>query len=489
MEKQNLYKGIAYVVGINKYKHVTELTNAVYDAESIANALKELNFIVYEDYDINYEKFIEDEENFCNELKKYDVGIFYFAGHGIEFDGINYLLDTDTDASQKNYIKHHTFALQDIINDMHNSCKMNIQIIDACRDNPYRDYRGLGTINLSPVIAPKGTIIAYSTSPGEKALDGGMGKNSIYTGALLQHLKTRNIPVEEFFKRVRTSVYNLSDGKQTSWEHTSLIGSFSFNSGMLIQSKGFGYSNEAFKLSTWPSDSRINNLLEDFLSGTFEYQKRALNIFLKNDIKTYTRDELFVIGRCIMRSAEWNSFACITFIENKEYLSFYINKENSILDGMLYEIYFDDEGNFNANKFYGNFLNELIINKYYTETACSFKFIENILEPFKNRLLFIPKIEPETVVVDLYIEMKEVTTLWEGKAIVPLVTSIKHENTELLDEEGHEFDYNRTSNLTINHIKDEISHAYCIPETYLQIVCNKPECDGKIEIKGGFKKF
>jgi uncharacterized caspase-like protein len=80
----------------------------------------------------------------------------------------------------------------------------------------------------APIFAPKGTIIAFSTSPGEKAMDYGAGRNSIYTGSLLNHINDTNVPIEDFFKRVRTSVFTLSNGKQTSWEHTSLIGNFLF---------------------------------------------------------------------------------------------------------------------------------------------------------------------------------------------------------------------------------------------------------------------
>lgn len=242
---ENQHRGLAYVVGINEYQQANKLSNAVYDAKAIAAELKFLGFYVKESYDIDFMNFITEFDKFSKELSNFNVGLFFFAGHGVEFEGKNYLLLTDSSVESKTAIEHSTFDLQSIVNDMHKTgCKMNIQIIDACRNNPYGTGRGIASTNLAPVFAPQGTLIAYSTSPGETAMDGGMGKNSIYTGALLQHLKTKGLQIEDFFKQVRTTVYSLTAGKQTSWEHTSLIGKFCFNAGMLIHSISVGYPDE-----------------------------------------------------------------------------------------------------------------------------------------------------------------------------------------------------------------------------------------------------
>lgn len=275
MEDQ--YRGFAYVVGINEYQPANKLSNAVYDARAIATELKTLGFYVKESYDIDFMKFVTEFGKFSIELSKFNVGLFYFAGHGVEFEGRNYLLLTDSAVDNKTAIEHSTFDLQSIVTDMHKTgCKMNIQIIDACRNNPYGTGRGIASTNLAPVFAPQGTLIAYSTSPGETAMDGGMGKNSIYTGALLQHLKTKGLQIEDFFKQVRTTVYSLTGGKQTSWEHTSLIGKFCFNAGMLIHSISVGYPDEAIKYDNWPVESCIYQMKEDLLSGTFDRQRSAL---------------------------------------------------------------------------------------------------------------------------------------------------------------------------------------------------------------------
>lgn len=141
MEDQ--YRGFAYVVGINEYQQANKLSNAVYDARAIATELKTLGFYVKESYDIDFMKFVTEFGKFSIELSKFNVGLFYFAGHGVEFEGRNYLLLTDSAVDNKTAIEHSTFDLQSIVTDMHKTgCKMNIQIIDACRNNPYgRDCR------------------------------------------------------------------------------------------------------------------------------------------------------------------------------------------------------------------------------------------------------------------------------------------------------------------------------------------------------------
>lgn len=236
MSDTSYFKGKALIIGINSYEYANKLSKAANDARTMADALKKLSFYTDLLVDANIDDCDKTLESFISSLGEFDVGVFYFAGHGIEVEGKNYLLAQNTPIESKSAVIRYSISLQDVVHKMHNTgCPTNIVIIDACRNDPYPDDRGYGTTNLAPMFAPKGTIIAYSTSPGEKAKDSGIGDNSIYTGALLQHINVPGLPIEEFFKRVRTTVYSLSNQKQTSWEHTSLIGNFSFNSGQLIR--------------------------------------------------------------------------------------------------------------------------------------------------------------------------------------------------------------------------------------------------------------
>ena len=182
-------KGLALVVGINDYIDASKLSNAVFDAESLAISLEKLSFDIIKKIDIGYRDFASTLDDFFVLLKEYDVGVFYFAGHGVEIDGDNYLLAADTPIEKKTSVTMLSARLQDIIGSMHEAgAQTNIIILDCCRNNPFPADRAHGTTNLAPVYAPQGTIIAYSTSPGETSKDGGMGNNSIYTGALLEHI-------------------------------------------------------------------------------------------------------------------------------------------------------------------------------------------------------------------------------------------------------------------------------------------------------------
>jgi len=216
-----------------------------------------------------------------------------------------------------------------------------------CKNNTYSIGRGIATTNLAHVFALQGTLIAYSTSPGETDKDGGMGNNSIYTGALLQHMKKKGLQIEEFFKQVRTTVCILTGGKQTSWEHTSLIGKFCFNDGMLIHSFSVGYPDEAIKYDNWPVDSRISQLKEDFFWGSFDKQRSDLRKIKQLNPKKYTREEIFLLGRLVMWAAFENCFDCQSYVENANKIAdFYTGTENPFFDGMLFEMYFNHEGIF-----------------------------------------------------------------------------------------------------------------------------------------------
>src|SRR5665647_694808 len=218
---------LALLIGNAQYINSKDrLINSGNDAEDFGKKLLNLGFIVKKSIDCNEESFDREVQSFGEELKKFDVGLFYFSGHGLQIDGKNYLTSIDTSFVDSVSAKHSSFPLDQVIDYMQQANPIiKILILDACRNNPLpNQYRSIQDNGLAPIHAPKGTIIAFSTSPGETAMDYGSGRNSIYTGSLLNHIDDTNIPIEDFFKRVRTSVFTLSNGKQTSWEHTSLNG-------------------------------------------------------------------------------------------------------------------------------------------------------------------------------------------------------------------------------------------------------------------------
>ena len=223
-------KRLALVIGNANYAYGGSLKNPVNDAMSIGNALKKLEFTVIKYQNCNQKTIKRAIKEFGKKLKKFDVGLFFYAGHGIQVDGNNYLIPVDADLDNENDVEYDCVRADRILAKMESAgSKSNIVILDACRDNPFeRSWRrGVKGKGLAFMNAPSGSIIAYATSPGNTAADGS-GVNGLYTSALLEHINTPNITIEDMFKRVRNTVLIKSGSRQVPWESTSLTGYFYF---------------------------------------------------------------------------------------------------------------------------------------------------------------------------------------------------------------------------------------------------------------------
>ena len=173
-------------------------------------------------------KVIIDE--FGEKLENYDVGLFFYAGHGVQLNGYNYLIPIDAKLENEKDVEYDCVQAGRVLAKMESAkSKTNLIILDACRDNPFeRSWtRGQSAKGLAFMNAPSGSLIAYATSPGNTASDG-KGSNGLYTSAILDLIKQPNIKIEELFKKVRIRVIEESGGKQTPWESTSLTGDFYF---------------------------------------------------------------------------------------------------------------------------------------------------------------------------------------------------------------------------------------------------------------------
>jgi tetratricopeptide (TPR) repeat protein len=222
---------LALLIGNSNYKYAGNLDNPINDVRAIKKVLEQLGFTVlkYEDCSQNTMKRAIDK--FGRQLKTKDVGLFFYAGHGVQVDGYNYLLPINAKLENENDAEYDCVRAGRILAKMESAgSKTNIVILDACRANPFERAwrRGEKGSGLAFMNAPSGSLIAYSTAPGKTALDGG-GKNSPYTTAILQHIDEPNITVLQMFQRVRSTVMRLSLNKQIPWESTSLSGDFYFH--------------------------------------------------------------------------------------------------------------------------------------------------------------------------------------------------------------------------------------------------------------------
>lgn len=219
----------ALVIGNSTYPSVP-LRNPANDATAVATRLQALGFDVTLRLNIKQDDLVTVIRNFGKELKESGgIGLFYYAGHGLQIKGENYLVPIDAQIEKELDVEMEAVKLQRVLNefDFANN-QMNIVILDACRDNPYANLRSLGS-GLAPVYrAPLGTFIAYATSPGQAASDGD-NNHGLYTQELLKALESaEDMKLEDVFKEVRASVRKKSDGSQIPWENSSLEGDFYF---------------------------------------------------------------------------------------------------------------------------------------------------------------------------------------------------------------------------------------------------------------------
>lgn len=218
----------ALVIGNSAYAK-SPLANPRNDAQAISASLAAVGFAVETVTDADLGAMRQAILEFGRRLRGSDsVGLFYFAGHGVQVDGENYLIPVGADITDQSEVPLLALGLGELLKTMERAeSRLNIAILDACRDNPYATGTRSLSRGLAPVKAPAGTLIAFATGPGQVALDGS-GPNSPYSGALSQSILDHGIPLEETFRRTRRQVLEATAKKQVPWEHSSLTGEFFF---------------------------------------------------------------------------------------------------------------------------------------------------------------------------------------------------------------------------------------------------------------------
>ena len=219
---------MALVLGNSKYKDAP-LKNPANDAQAIGDALKASGFEVTIRLDANREQLAAVVQEYVRALAaKRAVGLFYYAGHGVQLAWRNYMMPIDMDIDVASDIPKQGVEVNSLLEGLTKAQNpMNVIILDACRDNPFGSLKGIEQKGLSQMDAPTNTLLAYATSPGNVASDG-EGSNGLYTENLLREMKVKDAKIEEVFKRVRLNVRLRSKGAQIPWESTSLEEDFWF---------------------------------------------------------------------------------------------------------------------------------------------------------------------------------------------------------------------------------------------------------------------
>lgn len=271
---------VALVIGNASYK-AGPLKNPTNDARAIAATLRRLNFEVIERQNVTRESFAMSVREFGDKLKGATVGLFYFAGHGLQVKGRNFLVPVDADIAREDEVPYRSIDINEVLDKMDSArTPINLVVLDACRNNPFARSFKLSQVGLAQMDAPAGTLIAFATSPGSVAQDG-EGDNGMYTAALLRHITEAALPIEQLLKRVRVDVVRASNNTQVPWESSSLNRDFSFTQGAAATVRTAVTDELALELAFWdavknstsPADYRA--YLEQYPRGRFSALARV----------------------------------------------------------------------------------------------------------------------------------------------------------------------------------------------------------------------
>ncbi|WP_430913630.1 caspase family protein [Methylobacterium sp. sgz302541] len=230
---------VALVIGNGAYENVGALDNPLIDSKAIAASLKRIGFDVVEGYDLKLDAMRAKVGEYAAKLDGAKVAFVYYAGHGVAVAGENYLLPTDAVLKNEADLDFKTMNINLVMRQMQREDRVNVVVLDACRDNPFAKElaRSLKTRSASvssglseiAVNSAAGTMIAFATDPGKTALDGSSGHNSPFTAALLKHMETPGVSISTVMDRVREDVWRSTGEKQRPWVNTSIIGEFYLN--------------------------------------------------------------------------------------------------------------------------------------------------------------------------------------------------------------------------------------------------------------------
>jgi len=221
---------IALVIGNAAYR-VDPLDNPVNDARLVAQSLRQAGFGVRVHENLDRRALVEALRDFGNRLGENTIAVLYYAGHGLQLRDRNFLIPVDAEIRSEDEIPIAGVDVGFLLGRMGSAkSRINIVILDACRNNPFAGRGGNTAQGLAQMDAPVGTLLAYATAPGKLAADSGTGSsaNSLYAANLAQHLLTPGLPVEHVFKRVREAVVRTTAQAQVPWESSSLQGEFAF---------------------------------------------------------------------------------------------------------------------------------------------------------------------------------------------------------------------------------------------------------------------
>lgn len=468
-------KVIALVVGIDHYSYpdfFNDLNCAVNDAKAVAEILSHLKIEVMESYDEDDDVVRERFDEFKNKLvdDRPDVAIFYFAGHGerANLKDVLVLKNAQRSAKGETVLLGHCLVVNDIMQQMNGAGdQMNILILDACRN----ETRGVITKQETSFKVPFQTFIAYSTIAGGAASDGKIGGHSPFTCALLNHIMTENLKVEDLFKQVRRDML-ASGRRQYSLDHSCLVDDFCFNHGQLNRHYGGSYSLMAFTPTMIAlTDALKSSFVQDINSSVEKNIDHAMSMLVAHK-KDFKKEELFVMGRYMLHASK--SVFAAKYINITKLALLNIENENPFFDGILYEMFFDKEDNCRNKNIEGVWIFDEVAKVCDSPGfASSLTFIQKELEPFKDQVSYVPGNDVHTVRLSL----GQSDLLQSSDKKIWIIDDVIFENgsvIDLLDETAY----------TRQGLRNAIKDTLRIPFRNLSIRSNESVVDRDVLIVG-----
>jgi hypothetical protein len=246
---------VALIIGNSNYANANlKLANPANDAGAMQRALQDAGFQTIVRLNAKRLDFYRAVDEFSAKIIRdpHSVGLFYYAGHGVQSDGANYLIPVDAEIETTADLEANAFDVNRVLHAMQAAQnEMNIVILDACRDNPLRRTRSVAR-GLARIDAPSGTFIAYAAAPGQTAEDGNNGANGVFTAELLKAMSQPNVPLEQMFKKVITGVRADTRNAQTPWSEASVQGDFYFHT-QAVPAAVAGVDPRQMELEFWES--------------------------------------------------------------------------------------------------------------------------------------------------------------------------------------------------------------------------------------------
>ena len=282
---------IALIIGNSDYANPNlRLANPVNDAAAMQRALQAAGFETIVKLNARRLDFYRAVDEFTAKIGRdqHAVGLFYYAGHGVQAEGTNYLIPVDADIQAESDLEANAFDAGRVLRAMKSAQnEMNIVILDACRNNPLPKTRGIER-GLARLDAPSGTFIAYAAAPGQSAQDGTTGANGVFTGELVKAMAEPGVPLEQMFKKVIAGVKADTHGGQQPWSEASIQGDFYFHTSVAASaSLRSGVDPKQIELAYWESikDSRNVTDFQDYLN---KYPQGEFADLAANRVKSAT---------------------------------------------------------------------------------------------------------------------------------------------------------------------------------------------------------